>query len=153
MLRRQVLLNALIGAAVLLTPYLAVSAEEPGTRMRESFKNADKDGDGSLTREEAKAMPQVSKNFDTIDADKSGTVTADEIRVSMKGKTKQMNERAAGGITTADKDGDGALTKEEAQALPRVAKNFDEIDADKSGTITQQEINDYTKTHHQKRKN
>ncbi|MGA0609064.1 calcium-binding protein [Caldimonas sp. KR1-144] len=40
----------------------------------------------------------------------------------------------------ADKDGDGRLTKAEAEAgMPRLAKNFDEIDADQRGSITQQQ--------------
>src|SRR5664279_4735831 len=34
------------------------------------FKKADKDNDGTLDREEAKALPHVSKNFDAIDVDK-----------------------------------------------------------------------------------
>lgn len=37
----------------------------------------------------------------------------------------------------ADKDGDGKLTLAEAQAgMPRVAKNFDKLDADKKGYLT-----------------
>jgi Ca2+-binding EF-hand superfamily protein len=52
----------------------------------------------------------------------------------------------------ADKDNDGSLTREEAKAMPRVAKNFDAIDADKSGTVTRKEIHDYMKAHRQERK-
>lgn len=37
----------------------------------------------------------------------------------------------------ADKDGDSKLTLAEAQAgMPRVAKNFDKLDADKKGYLT-----------------
>ena len=41
---------------------------------------------------------------------------------------------------TADKDNDGSLDREEAKSLPRVAKNFDQIDVDKSNTVTLDEI-------------
>ena len=53
------------------------------------FKQADKNNDGKLSREEAKAMPHVEKNFDAIDADKDGQVTPDEIRNFMREKMKQ----------------------------------------------------------------
>lgn len=42
----------------------------------------------------------------------------------------------------ADKDGDGALTRSEAQdaRLTRVVDNFDRIDANKDGKVTREEI-------------
>jgi Ca2+-binding EF-hand superfamily protein len=45
------------------------------------FKAADKNNDGKLTREEAKAgMPRVARGFSKIDAQNKGYVTADEIK-------------------------------------------------------------------------
>ena len=44
-------------------------------------------------------------------------------------------------FAAADTNHDGQLTLAEAQAgMPRVAANFDKIDADKSGTVTLAEI-------------
>ena len=40
----------------------------------------------------------------------------------------------------ADTDNDGTLTKVEAKSMPRVAKHFDAIDADKDGTVSLDEI-------------
>ena len=51
-----------------------------------AFKKADKDNDGTLDRKEAKAMPNVAKNFDAIDVDKDGTVSLDEVHTYMKAK-------------------------------------------------------------------
>ena len=119
--------------------------------MEAQFKKADKNGDGMLDKEEAKATPRIAKNFDNIDADNSGTVSLAEIHASMKEKGKEMHERGAEGFKAADKNGDGVLDREEAKATPRVAKNFDDIDADKSGTVTGKEIKDYMKAHHQER--
>jgi Ca2+-binding EF-hand superfamily protein len=79
-------------AVVLLVPQLGVSAEEDGDHMGGPFKKADKDGDGSLTREEAKAVPRVSKNFDAIDVDKSGTVTRKEIGDFMKAHRQERKK-------------------------------------------------------------
>jgi len=53
-----------------------------------AFEKSDKDGDGTLDKEEAKAMPRVAKNFDAIDADKDGTVSLDEIQAYMKSQRK-----------------------------------------------------------------
>jgi len=62
----------------------------PGKDMHDkgdaAFKKADKDGDGTLDKEEAKAMPNVAKNFDAIDTDKDGTVSLKEVHTFMKAK-------------------------------------------------------------------
>ena len=79
-------------AVAFFIPLLAMSADEHGSRMETHFKAADKDNDGSLTREEAKAMPRVAKNFDAIDADKSGTVTLKEIRAYMKAHRQERRK-------------------------------------------------------------
>lgn len=50
-------------------------------QIDEKFAAADVNHDGKLTLEEAKAgMPRVAKNFDKIDADKKGYITADQIK-------------------------------------------------------------------------
>jgi Ca2+-binding EF-hand superfamily protein len=50
-------------------------------RLPERFAAADRDGDGRLTREEARAgMPGVYKRFDTLDRAKRGWLTLDELR-------------------------------------------------------------------------
>lgn len=60
-------------------------------RAREQFKKADEDHDGTLTREEARAMPHVYQNFDAIDADKDATVTLEEIHSYMQAKSEQKS--------------------------------------------------------------
>ena len=65
------------GAAFAQTP--AQIAE-----MESKFAAADKDGDGKLTPEEAKAgMPRVSKNFAKIDVGGKGFVTVEDIKTAM----------------------------------------------------------------------
>ena len=49
-----------------------------------------------------------------------------------------MEERFDAKLKAADKNGDGALTKDEVQAgMPRLAKNFDQIDANHDGKVTE----------------
>jgi hypothetical protein len=57
-----------------------------GANVDKRFAEADKDGDGKLTREEAEAMPRVSKNFDKLDADKQGYVTLAQLKDAMARK-------------------------------------------------------------------
>ena len=52
-------------------------------KRSKEFTAADKDSDGTLTKNEAKKLPRVSKNFDAIDADKDGTLDREEIHQFM----------------------------------------------------------------------
>lgn len=148
----KIAVTALLASAALLAPVIAAHAEEKGARLEAAFKTADKDNGGTLTRDEAKSMPRVAKNFDAIDADKDGTVSKDEIHVFMKKMGKQMHDRGMERFKAADKDNSGTLTKDEARAMPRVAKNFDAIDTDKDGTVSGKEIHSFMKAEHDKRK-
>jgi Ca2+-binding EF-hand superfamily protein len=136
---------------ICITSVLSASpapAAEHGKKLEQAFKQADKDNDGSLDREEAKALPRVAKNFDRIDADKSATVTLDEIRASAHEAVQKMKAEHQARFAAADKDHDGTLDREEAKALPRVAKHFDAIDADQSGTVSEEEIRKHAQAHH-----
>ncbi|HXV10052.1 MAG TPA: hypothetical protein VD839_04545 [Burkholderiales bacterium] len=68
---------------------------ERQARFSERFKQADSDGDGSLSRAEAeKGMPRLARRFDVIDADKDGRVTRDEIEAARKARAaKRQKDR------------------------------------------------------------
>src|SRR5689334_16730609 len=134
--------------ACLLAP-LSLLAEQHGGNWEAVFKDADKDHDGTLDKNEAKAMPRVSKHFDEIDADKDGTISMDEMKASMEHMRKAMHEKGKAAFKEADKDNDGTLDKEEAKAMPRVSKNFDAIDTDKDGTVSPDEIRAFMKSRQQ----
>ncbi|MFO0577076.1 MAG: hypothetical protein U1A78_23980 [Polyangia bacterium] len=56
-------------------------AEKRDKEIEERFKAADKDHDGKLTLDEAKAgMPRIAKGFGKIDKDKKGFITVDQIK-------------------------------------------------------------------------
>jgi Ca2+-binding EF-hand superfamily protein len=117
--------------------------------MAEKFKAADKNGNGSLDPEEAKALPHVAKNFDRLDTDKDGSVSQAELTAGMKGmhgKGRKMHRKGMAAFQKADTDKDGTLDRTEAAAMPRVARNFEAIDTDKSGTVSLEEIHAYMKT-------
>jgi Ca2+-binding EF-hand superfamily protein len=144
------MLRPALFVSLLLVPAFALagSADKTGERkhqLEEQFKKADKDNDGTLDKNEAKAMPHVAKHFKEIDADKNGTVSMDEIRAFMKSHKGDAHERGKERFNKADKDHNGTLTKEEAKAMPHVYKNFDAIDTDKDGTVSLEEIHSFMK--------
>ena len=105
--------------------------------MLERLKAADTNGDGMISREEANAgLPQLARHFDRIDADKNGLITMQELDAAMKG----LHQRHHDPMKHLDKDGDGLISREEAQAAPRLAKHFDEIDTSKDGFLSKDEL-------------
>jgi Ca2+-binding EF-hand superfamily protein len=58
-------------------------------------------------------------------------------------RAHHMHER----IKAADKDGDGKISRTEAAALPRIAKHFDEIDTNKDGFVTMDELKAFREKH------
>jgi Ca2+-binding EF-hand superfamily protein len=58
-----------------------------------------------------------------------------------KEQMQQMREKAEAWWKKVDTNGDGKISREEAQAnAPRLAEHFDQIDADHDGTITKEEL-------------
>ncbi len=57
-----------------------VYADDKDKELETRFAAADKNNDGKLTAEEAKAMPRVSKNFSRIDKAQLGYVTLEQLK-------------------------------------------------------------------------
>ncbi len=79
---RAVALTVLCGASVVTSAY---AADAPLTgqakEIADRFKAADKNHDGKLTLEEAKAgMPRIAAAFSKIDVDNRGYLTLDQIQ-------------------------------------------------------------------------
>jgi len=56
-------------------------------------------------------------------------------------------ERGMERLRAADTNGDGMISKQEAAALPRIAKDFDAIDANHDGQLTAEELHAFHKAH------
>jgi Ca2+-binding EF-hand superfamily protein len=116
-----------------------------------SFEDADKDHDGTLDREEAKAVCKM--DFDKMDTDHDGTLTKDEFKACGRKQHNEhdaLHEKRSKQFAAADTDNDGTLTKDEARKLPRVYKNFDAIDVDHDGTVDRDEVHNYMQSHKKK---
>ena len=55
--------------------------EDMKKRMEERFKEADNNGDGQISLDEAQAkMPKLAERFNTLDADKNGLLSKEELK-------------------------------------------------------------------------
>ncbi|NJS35314.1 MAG: EF-hand domain-containing protein [Brachymonas sp.] len=60
-------------------------------------------------------------------------------------KVSEMTAKAQEAFMRADKNADGKLSKEEAQAMPAVAEVFDKSDVDKDGFLSKAEFAEVAK--------
>ena len=109
-------------------------------RKAESWwKRVDTDGDGTVSRAEAEAnAPRLARDFDKIDVDGDGKITREEL----EGRGKAgMEQRRKEWWAKVDADHDGSIDKQEAAAnAPRLARDFDKMDANGDGKITAEEL-------------
>ena len=132
-------LLAAMGLAIAGTAYAGGDGtHDPMARL----KKADANGDGMISRDEAQAgLPQLYKHFDEVDANHDGQVTAEELQAFHQKMQAARRQKAADRFKNVDTDGDGRISRAEAQAgAPRLAAHFDEIDANKDGFITPDEL-------------
>ncbi len=67
-------------AAETAAPEAAAAAPQAESRDTVSWADLDTDGNGSLSRAEAAAVPSLAQVFERADADKDGELTADEYK-------------------------------------------------------------------------
>jgi Ca2+-binding EF-hand superfamily protein len=140
--------NLLLAAVVLASGTAALLAAEGNApdrsaREGEMFKRLDTNHDGVLTKDElqAKGAQRVAQSFDKLDRDKDGMVTQEEMKEARTTRMAAMREHAEERFKTADKNGDGSLSKEEATAsMPRLAQRFDSLDQNKDGQLSRDEL-------------
>ncbi|MGB7480195.1 MAG: EF-hand domain-containing protein [Burkholderiaceae bacterium] len=118
------------------------------------FSKLDKDGDGAISREEAAGDKRLAKDFDGIDANHDGKLQKSELqahREALRKARQQRHAEYAAKLKAADTDGDGAISKAEAQAagLNGLVQHFDQLDANHDGKIDQNEMRAAAKARHQ----
>ena len=116
---------------------LAGCATTPTSSPEQKFKQADKDGNGLVSRKEASSMI-IANAFAMYDTNRDGVVTEGEFVAS--GGTPENFRKV-------NKTGSGKISLAEAQASPLVFNtfgvSFNEADTNKDGQVTLAEYKSY----------
>ena len=132
-------------AAMLIAVTAPAGATSP---TKPNCYTADANQDGVVSREEAQSNPRLEGQFDAADANKDGQLDTAEMEAYRATVRAEARARAQERWTAADKDGDGALSREEAQAsMPRMAENFDKLDANGDGRVERGEMHNFRMSH------
>lgn len=147
---------AIAAATLALAAGPAFAADRNAQADPPGFNELDKDNDGFVTRAEAQRNPNLVKRFEKADDDKDGRLTRGEYLAVMAAKDFRSlreevadfvepgsDEKQARGFNELDRNGDGKLSRAEAQASRELASRFAETDDDKDGSVTRVE---YLKT-------
>ena len=101
---------------------------------------ADADGDGQVTFEEASAkFPKVTRAaFDRLDRNDDGVLTrADVPERGLRARIQRLREA----LIAADANSDGNVTLEEALAIPRMTEGiFNRLDRNDDGVVNRQDV-------------
>ena len=128
----------------------------------ENFNELDQDGDGSISKEEAQAESTLSDNWSELDQNGDGMLDSEEFarlehstaageQVAGAGAHGEMEE----GMPTTrhqeqvvdeelighlDKDGDGMISQQEADAEAQLADNWEQLDENGDGMLDSREL-------------
>ena len=115
----------------------AVSSTAPAAPVAER-KPLDANQDGVIDRSEAAAHPRLAARFDELDKNGDGKLDASE---QPRAPMDRKGHRGPGGhgqpMAALDTDKDGRVSKAEADAEPKFAQRFAQMDANKDGYIDQ----------------
>ena len=146
MIRKSVLLAALVtlAPAALLAADPAATTASSGKPHGEGrwISQLDTNHDGAVSKEEATAAAQarIDKLFAKVDTNHDGLITQEELRAAAQARRAEAKAKAAARFKAADKNGDGFLSKDEAAALPMLARHFDTLDTNKDGMLSPEEV-------------
>jgi Ca2+-binding EF-hand superfamily protein len=141
---KMTLSTCAVGLAALLAG-TAYAGDPPKSDAPHGMQ-ADKDGDGRVSRAEATASgaQRSGEWFDKLDTNKDGYITQDEMkqaREAWHGKRGDMKEKMDARFKEADANGDGQLSLDEVQAkMPRLSDRFTALDTDKNGLLSKDEL-------------
>lgn len=128
--------------AALLVASLAQAADTPPP-AKGGFP-MDVNNDGFVTRDEAKDYPMLSAQFDAADTNKDGKLDAAEMDAHRNEMRASGRAKAQERWKAADTDGDGAISRKEAEAsMPGVAERFKKFDVDGNGKIERAEMHQF----------
>jgi Ca2+-binding EF-hand superfamily protein len=122
----------------------AAQAGGYGAGGKQDHPKVDANDDGIVTREEAKPYPRLTEHFDEVDANKDGQLDTAEVNAHREKMRTEMRAKAEERWKAADKDGDGSLSRAEAEAsMPHMAERFEKFDANGDGMVSRDEMHNF----------
>jgi len=119
-------------ALVATTASTAVLAQQATMApVKPQRMNLDVNKDGVIDRVEAAKHPRLAGQFDQLDRNRDGRLSADE-RPQRMGK---HGRRGMGGMMKADANKDGRISRVEAAATPKLAAKFNAMDGNRDGFL------------------
>jgi Ca2+-binding EF-hand superfamily protein len=129
--------------AVALFAGTAMAGSPPTSDAPRDEMRADTDHDGRVSRAEydAAASQRRSDWFDKLDLNKDGYISQDEMQKARETRRANLRGHMDEKFKEADANGDGQLSLDEVQAkMPRLADHFGDLDQDKNGLLTKEEL-------------
>jgi Ca2+-binding EF-hand superfamily protein len=111
-------------------------------RAEHKFNEADSNHDGNLSQSEWQSarLRESNEMFQKFDSNRDGKLSRTEMQ---QGRGERMHGRGdrGGRMKALDTDGDQQLSRAEiGDKLPRLAANFDRLDANRDGKLSRDEI-------------
>jgi len=145
--RARLLVAACLLAAPLHAQPLAPPAGDPaGQRLDRQFRQADRDGDGALSKQEARLhAPDVLRKFDRMDTNRDGKVSREEFERAFETRARRELDR----FLALDTNRDGYLSRQEfMKEAPQGQSAFSALDRNKDGRISQEEYQRMIQRHY-----
>ena len=139
----SMLLTGLAGSSVALADHHD-SGDMHNDKMPPAFSKFDKNSDGRISRDEAREGSD--RMFNDIDTNKDGFISKEEMQTHHKIMHDEfregMREKMRDHWKSADKDGDGSLSRAEVEAahMKRLSRDFDKLDTNKDGKLSEDEM-------------
>jgi Ca2+-binding EF-hand superfamily protein len=144
--RSRTLLALALGAALVSTVAIAQQAattapSPPAADAPPPPPKLDANGDGVIDRAEAAKAPRLAQQFDQLDKNHDGKLSADERPRMPRGpRDGRGGPGGPGGgmhdrMMQLDTDHDGRVSRAEAAAKPDLAQRFDKLDANHDGFL------------------
>ena len=109
-------------------------------RLQQLFQRLDQNRDQRLDRSEVMGQPYLQRHFERLDQQKRGYLTPADLRAPA-GSTKSGSERAQRFLRQADRNGDGTISRQEAEPYPWLQRRFDDADHNADGNLNGEELN------------